>query len=409
MNLNFNRLFFCALMCAATGPLSAGAAVDALRSAAVSGETAAAIPPDVQLPAALALTESRGVWVDKSDLYKGKEYLLAALDQLKAANLNTLYLPIWHKGWVTYPGSAYAPADPDMAKVDVKLMSWLIDEAHKRGFMVQAWTEYGFGTYHTPNALTDPSRGAILDKRPELTSVDKDGRPYEHIPEWGYFYSMCPVNQASQDIVIALFTEALKVLPFDALNLDRMRFANANFCFCDHCKKKFREDTGYELDSSIFDDPERLASWRAWRKAQVTAFVGRLRAAVKDARPGMPVTAAVWYDTELDNMGQDWPAWLRKGYLDFAVPMVYWSGNDATVDGSAGLAPARGKVGVGISAADCPKEEVARQVRHARAKKMGGVAFWYLNPLLGMADYLKAEVFPTPAQPYAGTRAAKVK
>jgi len=392
------------IFCLAAGPLMGGTAVDALAAAAGPARARDAAP-EPQMAAQPAV-ESRGVWVDKSDLYRGKEYLTAALDKLKEMNLNTLYLPVWHKGYVTYQGSAYVPLDPDLAKVDPALLSWLVAEAHKRGFMVQAWTEYGFGTFYTPDPSSSPSRGAILDRHPELTAIDDEGNPYEHIPEWGYFYHMCPANPASHEILADLLAEAVTALPFDALNLDRIRFPGEHFCFCPYCKAKFKEDTGYELDPSIFSDPGRMAAWVKWRKARVTDFMALLSAKIRAARPGVPITSAVWYNSELDNKGQDWPTWMRKGYLDFAVPMIYWAGNDDTVNGTVSLAPSARRTAVGISAADCTKEEVARQVRYARSKRTGGVAFWYLNPLLGMADYLE-DLFPSPALPYAGAAQKK--
>ena len=367
-----------------------------------AAEPAAAVPeaPEPKAPA----VESRGVWVDKSDLYKGKEYLLSALDSLKNANFNTLYLPVWHKGWVTYPGSAYAPIDPDIEKIDPQMLSWLINEAHKRGLMAQAWTEYGFGTYYTPDAAADPSRGAILDKNPELTAVDSDGNPYEHIKEWGYFYYLCPVNPASQEILMALFSEIVAKFPFDALNLDRIRFPNEKFCFCEYCKKQFLADTGYALTPDIFSDQQRLAAFRSWRKARVTDFVAKLREKIKAARPGMPMTAAVWYDSELDNKGQDWPAWIKNGYLDFALPMIYWPNNYATIYASTALVKDKKRMAVGISADACTKEELNRQVQYIRLMNLSGTAFWSLNPLLKITDYLRGTVFQEPALPYAGIK-----
>jgi uncharacterized lipoprotein YddW (UPF0748 family) len=268
--------------------------------------------------------------------------------------------------------------------------------------MVQAWTEYGFGTYHTADAASDHSRGVILDKDPGLTAIDKDGKPYEKIADWGYFYHMCPANPVSHGILSDLMVEIVTKLPFDALNLDRVRFPEDTFCFCEHCRKQFLADTGYKLDPSIYSDGVRLAAWRKWRKARVTDFMALLKKKLAAARPGMPVTSAVWYDSELDKKGQDWPEWMRKGYLDFAVPMIYWKDNDVTVDGTAALAPAGTKMAVGISAEDCGKEEVRRQVEHARAKGLGGAAFWFLGPLLDMTDYLHATVFQEPALPRAG-------
>jgi uncharacterized lipoprotein YddW (UPF0748 family) len=64
------------------------------------------------------MVETRGVWIDKSDVYKGKESLLAMFDNLTASHFNLVCLPVLHRGEVLYPKSKYLPQDKKAAALD---------------------------------------------------------------------------------------------------------------------------------------------------------------------------------------------------------------------------------------------------------------------------------------------------
>lgn len=335
--------------------------------------------------------EVRGVWVDKGDLYKGREWMVSMLDKLSSAGFNTVCLPLFYKGYVSYPGSKYVPQDPKLT-ADPDIIPFLIQEIHKRGMTAQAWTEYGFGTHHTKD-ITEKTHGAILDAHPELTAIDANGLPYEQIKEWGYFYGMCPSNPKSHEILGNIFLEAMSKMPFDALNLDRMRYANTKFCFCPYCREHFAKDTGYALPEKGLPDGTVLKAFMDWRKTQVSKFVAALAPQVRKMRPNVKITAAVWYAGELDNMGQDWPLWLSNGFIDLAMPMIYWPGNDGVVQATLNLSGDPSKVAVGISSEDCNAKEVARQITFARNAGAGGVMIWFLSPLEGQIAELSSTVF----------------
>ena len=71
-------------------------------------------------------------------------------------------------------------------------------------------------------------------------------------------------------------------------------------------------------------------AWDDFRKESVTEHVRDIYKLVKSENPSISVSAAVkWNKEESEKALQDWPGWLKKGYMDFVVTMCY--GDDEMV------------------------------------------------------------------------------
>lgn len=369
--------------------------------------------------------ETRGVWIDKSDVHKGKKYLTEMLDGITSANFNTIYVATLYKGYVIYPDSKYLPQDPEVKKFEIEVFSglgrlpdkkedrsmlkWIIDEAHKRHLLVEAWPEYGFYTYHTPDAKADKSRGVLLDKYPELTAIDINGQPYLHNPKWGDFYSLCPSNPESHELLINILVESITRYNFDGLNLDRIRYPTKDFCFCPYCRQHFKQDTGFELSKENLQKNNVQQAFYKWRKKQLNQFMEKLSRKVRQVRPDILITADVWTPDQIDEKGQDWPTWLRKGYIDVVIPMMYWANIEGSVNDSLQLVSEPKRMFCGISAEVNSSQVLAEQIKLARKKKTGGVVIWYLGKVGDDLKYLKSSVFTTPASPFMPVATQKQK
>src|SRR5690606_245902 len=66
------------------------------------------------------------------------------------------------------------------------------------------------------------------------------------------------------------------------------------------------------------------AGWERFKAAQVTATVREVRAAVRAARPGCRLTAAVFPTRQSRvRVAQDVETWVREGLVDALYPMTY--------------------------------------------------------------------------------------
>jgi uncharacterized lipoprotein YddW (UPF0748 family) len=348
--------------------------------------------------------ESRGVWLDKAQMLEGREDVLARLDRLKNAGLNTIYVAVQIRGAVMYPGSEILPQYDEARKRDPQVLEWLIPAIRERGLRVEAWTEFGFYAYWTPDAAADPSRGAILDRQPELAAIDRDGKDHLHNEKLGDFYALCPSNPESQEILLRLYLEMLGRYRFDGLNLDRIRYPDERFCYCAYCRERFRKDTGLDLRTAA-ETPDGASAIEEWRKAQLTRFMEHLSRRVRQRFPDVRITSAVVPPGMINEKGQDWPAWIERGYLDAAMPMLYEPDITDSVQWIRRRLGPDALIFVGLDAGQgLPR--LTKQIEQLRTLGAPGVTIWYSGTIDPLLPELGAHLFSTPAVSplYAGPR-----
>jgi uncharacterized lipoprotein YddW (UPF0748 family) len=255
-----------------------------------------------------------------------------------------------------------------------------IEEAHKRGLRAEPWVSYGFYAYHTPDASKDTSMGAVLTKHPELASIDSQGRKVIH-RNVGDFYSLCAANPKSHGILGQLMVEIVTKYPVDGLHLDRIRFPEADFCYCDYCKSHFKADTGIELKpfAKGSDDAKK---WLDWRRQQTLAAVRHFEKVVHAAKPGLPITAYVIPPDEMDSRGQSWDLWAKEGLLDAVAVSMYGADIRPAADQAlARLGDAKTRLICAISADGIATPVYAANVQVARQYSPLGQFTWFLGQL----------------------------
>jgi uncharacterized lipoprotein YddW (UPF0748 family) len=340
--------------------------------------------------------EARGVWVASNDLLGPRDVLLRKFDRLKAANFNTVLIDAWFRGHTAYPGSAIAPEYPPLRGEDT--LGVAIEEAHKRGLRAEPWVSYGFYAYWTTDATKDTSVGAILGKDPELASLDSQGRRVIH-RNVGDFYSLCAANPKSHEILGQLMVEIVTKYPVDGLHLDRIRFPETDFCYCDYCKEHFKADTGMEL-KPFTKGSDDWQKWTEWKRQQTLAAVRHFEKVVHAAKPGLPITAYVIPPEEMDSRGQSWDLWAKEGLLDAVAVSMYGADIRPAADAAlARLGPqAKSLLICAISADYIATTVYAQNVQIARQYSTLGQFTWFLGQL-DDADFdaLQAGPYEQPA------------
>jgi uncharacterized lipoprotein YddW (UPF0748 family) len=198
-----------------------------------------------------------------------------------------------------------------------------------------------------------------------------------------------------QDYLAALFTELATNYAIDGIHYDYIRspaeIREVAEPFADRARKlgywsydpvslaRFQNETG--IAAPVLD-PE---AWSAWRAAQVTETVRKIRESVHAARPNVVFTAAV-----MANPGdaratkyQDYVGWLEAGLLDAAITMKYTGSIEQFRDRSAMLLeprPAKGFIvqGLGLRNGD---EIIAKQLELLKPLGADGVAFFAYSHL----------------------------
>jgi hypothetical protein len=287
-------------------------------------------------------------------------------------------------------GRALYPSDvnPDHYYGDWDPLAFLIMEARNRGLEV----------YPSVPVLAsggDTPRG-ILKIHPEWAVRDSDKNPLGYIS---------PGHPDARDFVVRTLQELVDRYQLKGLLLDYLRYPNKPDSHLDATsEKQFLGQAEVEtLDVSDRGD----TPWQKFRETQLTTLMEEIRGGL----PGIKLALYCWgpHVTRGHNVGQNWAAWARDGYLDIVNVSGYCytdnygdrfmdafrdrlTGSKALLDQGGNRAEATFCLGV-VTSHGRVKE--AEQMKHyldvASESGMEGVAIFTTNTLDEFHDEVVAE------------------
>jgi len=197
----------------------------------------------------------------------------------------------------------------------------------------------------------------------------------------------------------------VKKYAVSGIHFDYIRYPGREYCYCAGCRKRFEADSGKRVahwPEDCYNGP-RKEEYNNWRCRQITQLVAAVSREARKIRPDIKISAAVFgaYPDCRAAVAQDWPAWIKAGYLDFVCPMDYTADDRyfqmllknqlRLVGGKIPVYP-----GIGASAARPPlsADQVTRQIHIARRLGAAGFTLFELNrttaetllPKLGQAQ-----------------------
>ncbi len=260
---------------------------------------------------------------------------------------------------------------------------------------------------------------ALLEQHPEWYAINRKGESCADKPPYvGYYRWLCPSKEEVQQHILDQVNSILEKDYVDGIHMDYIRFCDIilpvnlwnnykieqtkelpdyDYCYCETCKSKFKEQSGHEIDS--IDYPEASLSWRKFRYNSITNIVNSVATIAK--KHGKKVTAAVFPTPEVArrNVRQDWVNWNLTGvfpmvYHAFYKENVSWIG-DAVKEGVTGLC-CRFPLYAGLYLPDFKSdEELEEGIRHALDNGAEGVSLFgnisdnVLDILKGFSKYKK--------------------
>jgi len=204
-----------------------------------------------------------------------------------------------------------------------------IELAHKHGLELHAW-----------QTILRRYNDKLLAEHADWYTVSRDGRSTaEHQPFVDYYKWLCPTKTEVRQYLTSVVEDLADVPNIDGVHLDYIRhsdvilardlwetydlvmdkeYAEFDFCYCDDCIARYKEETGE--DASAFADaaPDN-AKWRQFRYDMVTETVDALTKAVH--AKGVKINAAVFPTPTISKtlVRQEWDKWA----LDAYYPMNY--------------------------------------------------------------------------------------
>ncbi|MFD4633181.1 glycoside hydrolase family 10 protein [Streptomyces sp. NPDC058284] len=253
--------------------------------------------------------------------------LLAYLDSAVDRRLNAVVFQVRPTADALWP-SPYEPWSEYLTGTQGKDPGWdplgtAVREAHRRGLELHAW----FNPFRVANH-TDPSR--LVATHPARVHPDWV------LPYGGKLYynpGLPAVRRFVQDAML----DAVRRYPIDAVHWDDYFYPYPV------AGQKFDDDAAFEQYGGDF--PDRAS----WRRDNIDTLVREMSGRVKKARPHCQFGVspfAVWRNLATDPTGSDTRAgvqtyddlyadtrgWVKKGWLDYIVPQVYWNIGFAAAD-----------------------------------------------------------------------------
>lgn len=168
-----------------------------------------------------------------------------------------------------------------------------------------------------PKARSPDDLGLLRDK-PEWAMVNERGERVEYSD---------PAKDEVRDYELSIIDEIVRNYEVDGIQLDYCRYPSAaaargRTCYCDHCRSTFKDEFGVDPLSIRPNDPLE-GKWDEWRKEMITSFVGEAHRRVHKIRPKATLSAYCWGPEAAKTVFQDWPEWVRRGYVDWIGPSGY--------------------------------------------------------------------------------------
>lgn len=282
--------------------------------------------------------EFRALWVLRSALVS-EVRIDNMIRRARADGFNTLLVQVRGRGDALYD-SRIEPRSELLSDTRFDPLAYVVYRAHSVGLEVHVWLN-AFLAWSAPQPPR--SRDHVVLAHPEWIHVRADGRSMlelsrpeiEGMGAEGVFLS--PGNPEVRERLRAVVRELVERYDVDGVHLDYIRLPSMDVGYDVASRTEFMrrygvdplemERTGRAVERLYGDDGLRnlKSLWTGWRSASVTESVASVLSDIREIKPSVKLSAAVIADVTAatTRYGQDWPAWLKSGLLDFAVPMCY--------------------------------------------------------------------------------------
>jgi uncharacterized lipoprotein YddW (UPF0748 family) len=322
----------------------------------------------------------RGVWIAShhhSAVWRSREALARALDQLVAQGWTTIFPAVWNRGHTAWPSAVMERhglpgQDPFFAEAGVDPLALVVALGQERGLAVIPWLEYGFA------AEPVGAPGPLLAARPNWAALDRRGQVVDH----GGLRWLNPLDPEVGRFLAALVLEVVERYGVEGAQGDDHIALPCGGSHDAATLARYRQATGARPPARD-GDPR----WSQYRQREISRWVREMGERLHRARPGL-----MWClspcppPTGPDQLMQDSAAWLAEGQVDLLVPQWYC----ATVSGfqrtmRRGLASIplerRRQVVAGLAlrpnGRDLEPDTLRRMVTHCREAGLGGVAVFH--------------------------------
>ncbi|WP_420809925.1 glycoside hydrolase family 10 protein [Gloeothece citriformis] len=280
-----------------------------------------------------AQAEIRAIWLDRGTIVQAKseQDLAKIFDRMAHSGINVVFFETLNASYPIYPSKIAPEQNPltqgwDPLKSAIKL-------AHERNMELHAWTWIFAAANQRHNLILNQPLdylGPVLSRNPEWANINKQGGLFDY--SQGYkkaFFD--PANPEVQRYLLSLLEEIVTNYDVDGIQFDYIRypFQSPNqqeiFGYSNSSRWLFKEMTGVD-PVEVQPGSALWSQWTAFRMRQVDSFVATASARLKQRRPDLMVSAAVFpleRQDRLNRLQQNWEEWGQNNWVDLIFLMTY--------------------------------------------------------------------------------------
>lgn len=210
------------------------------------------------------------------------------------------------------------------------LLEQIVPLAKEAGLEIHAWII----------SLNHPDK-QLEQEHPEWYTISGEGiSSIKKPPYVSYYKWLCPTKEPVKKFIADWAVDLASIPGLDGVHLDYIRHSDVilpiglwkkygivqdreypqyDFCYCDDCRKKFKEESG--IDPMELKDPSQNADWKQFRYDSVSQLVNYVAKEVHGE--GKKLSAAVFPTPGIAKklVRQEWVKWD----MDEIFPMIYHS------------------------------------------------------------------------------------
>ncbi|HMR93254.1 MAG TPA: family 10 glycosylhydrolase [Chitinophagaceae bacterium] len=278
-----------------------------------------------------AIYEFRGVWIATvdnidwpqrgvTDVAKQKAEFIRILNLHKQNGMNAVIVQVRPAADAFYP-SPYEPWSQWLTGQQGKApfpyydpLKFMTEETHKRGMEFHAWL--------------NPYRANFSIKKASIAANHITRRQPGWFVTYGNQKFFEPSNKDAQNFVVKVVRDIVKRYDIDAIHMDDYFYPYRI------AGKEFPDEAAYKRSGSKLPKA-------AWRRSNVDSIIHKLSVAIKEEKPWCKFGISpfgVWRNKAQDPAGSDTKAgqtnyddlyadillWLKKEWIDYVTPQLYW-------------------------------------------------------------------------------------
>ena len=343
----------------------------------------------------------RGVWLTNvvSDAFKSKENLRTAVKNCADKGINTLFVVVWNRGRTLYPSKIMKDLigiESDEKLNGRDILQETIDAAKPLGIRVFAWFEFGFSCdYSDKNEYDGKTQGKeILQTKPHWAALDRDGK----IVKKNGFRWLNGFDPEVQQFMLSLLKEVVRNYP-DLTGIQG-----------DDRLPALPSESGYDpLSISLFsnendgkmppNDPKETV-WLNWKTGKMNDFMKQIHDELKAIKPTtvISMSPSIFNWSKIEYL-QDWPTWVKNGWVDMVCPQIYryqidrYQKEMALIKQQVGAEKLRTMVfpGILLRVGDyyAPLDFLEKMIAENRKNGVNGEVFFYYEGLKKYPDFFK--------------------